>query len=66
MPGYTARVLAHEIGHQMGLDHLNTGLNLMTDYGSDLREMSNDQARFDPVHLDILRRRTQTPQTPGE
>jgi len=57
-PGLAARVLAHEIGHTMGLDHIKNPANLMR---SDQSMVPNASARFLPDHLDLLRGRVNSP-----
>lgn len=66
--GLEERVLAHEVGHQMGLDHWDVGVagvtagpvqpNLML---YTVQSIENDQARFVPQHLHLLRSRIRTP-----
>jgi len=66
--GLEERVLAHEVGHQLGLDHWDQAVpgvppgpaptNLMM---KSLSAMTNADARFVPMHLHLLRSRVKTP-----
>jgi hypothetical protein len=66
--GLEERVLAHEVGHQLGLDHWDTGesgvpsgpvvTNLML---RDMTSVPNADARFVPIHLHLLRSRVASP-----
>ena len=56
------RSIAHEIGHQFGLGHLKSrGANLMNEL---LDGAQNNNGRFHPVHLNLIRSRKFNPGIP--
>jgi hypothetical protein len=56
------RSIAHEIGHQFGLGHLQSrGANLMNEV---LDGAQNNNGRFHPVHLNLIRSRKFNPGVP--